>query len=326
MDLNRRGLLAAGALAMASPALAVAGPSAFAAYERATGGRIGVFAENLDTGARLTWRADDRFVMCSTFKASLAALVLTRVDRGQDHLDRMITFTAADLAEYAPVAKDHLAAGALSVAEMCRAAVELSDNTCANLLLARVGGPPALTRFWRALGDTVTRLDHDEPVLNRTPPGEIWDTTSPAAMAGDFRRLIFGDGLSPASRERLTGWMVNCQTGADRLRAGLPKDWRIGDKTGNNGKDAFGDIAVAWTPAGQRLLICAYTRGGSPAPAQVDAAFAAIGRLAARRLAGLPDAPGSRDRLADGAADGSGDHRGGRAEDQQRGRHISERG
>ena len=92
--------------------------------------------------------------------------------------------------------------------------------------------------------------------------------------------------LSPASRERLIGWMVNCQTGADRLRAGLPGDWRIGDKTGNNGKDAFGDIAVAWTPAGQRLLICAYTRGGSPAPAQVDAAFAAIGCLAAQRLAG----------------------------------------
>ena len=160
-SLSGRGLLAASALTVASPALALAGPSPLADYERATGGRIGVFAENLDTGARLTWRADDRFVMCSTFKASLAA---------------------ADLAEYAPVAKDHLAAGALSVAEMCRAAVDLSDNTCANLLLVRVGGPPAMTRFGRAIGDTVTRLDHNEPVLNRTPPGEIWDTTTPAAM------------------------------------------------------------------------------------------------------------------------------------------------
>src|SRR5450432_55876 len=172
MTLDRRTLLAAAPGLAGWPALADAAPFVLDAYERATGGRIGLYVENLTTGAKLTWRADDRFVMCSTFKASLVALVLTRVDRGQDQLDRMIRFGARDIIDdwYAPVAKANLAKGALSVAEMCAGAVEDSDNTCANLLLARVGGPAALTAFWRETGDGVTRLDHDEPLLNRTPP------------------------------------------------------------------------------------------------------------------------------------------------------------
>ena len=284
MHPTRRAVLAAASLTVASPALGADGASPMAVYERATGGHIGVFAANLDTGARVAWRADERFVMCSTFKASLAALTLARVDRGEEDLDRMVPFTAADLAEYAPAARQALAVGALSVGEMCKGAVELSDNTCANLLLARVGGPAAMTRYWRSLGDTVSRLDHTEPVLNRTPPGEVWDTTTPAAMAGNLRRLLLGEALSPTSRARLTGWMIDCQTGANRLRGGLPTAWRIGDKTGNNGKDACGDIAVAWTPAGARVIVSAYTRGGAPTPAQLETAFADIGRLVARRL------------------------------------------
>ena len=284
MILDRRTLLAAGLAAAAGPALAAEPPTALADYERQTKGRIGVFAQNLATGALLTWRADERFVMCSTFKASLAALVLSRVDRGKDSLDAPIRYTAADLQDYAPVAKANLAKGALPVGEMCKAAVELSDNSCANLLLARVGGPAALTAFWRATGDRISRLDHDEPVLNRTPPGQPQDTTTPAAMAGNLRRFVLGQVLSAPSRERLAGWMVDCQTGDNRLRGGLPKAWRIGDKTGNNGKDAAGDIALAWPPAGGPLVICAYTRGGSPTPEQIETVFAEIGRLVGQRL------------------------------------------
>jgi beta-lactamase class A len=284
MTLDRRTLLAAAPVLAGWPALADTAPASLAAYERATGGRIGVYAENLTTGAKLVWRADQRFVMCSTFKASLAALVLRRVDRGNESLEQMIPYGAGDLQDYAPVAKQNLAKGAMSVAEMCKAAVELSDNACANLLLARVGGPPALTRFWRSTGDTFTRLDHNEPLLNRSPPGDPHDTTTPAAMAGNLRRFVLGNVLSPESRQRLTGWMLNCQTGDNRLRAGLPKGWRIGDKTGNNGKDAAGDIAVAWPTSGSQLLICAYTQGGSPTPSQIEAVFADVGRMVAQRL------------------------------------------
>ncbi len=226
--------------------------------------------------------------MCSTFKASLAALVLSRVDRGQDKLEEMISYGAQDLLDYAPVAKENFAKestkGAMSVAEMCKAAVELSDNTCANLLLAKAGGPAALTAFWRSSGDAVSRLDHNEPELNRSPPGDPQDTTTPAAMAGNLRRFLLGEILSQGSRERLTGWMLDCKTGNNRLRAGLPESWRVGDKTGNNGKDAAGDIAVAWPKSGGPTLICAYTQGGSPTAPQLEAVFAEIGRMVGRQL------------------------------------------
>ncbi|MFK4387084.1 class A beta-lactamase [Bradyrhizobium sp. USDA 223] len=285
MLVDRRSLLASFAWLAASPALAGDAPSEFESYERESGGRIGLYAENLATGKKLAWRADERFVMCSTFKASLAANVLARVDRGEEQLAAMIRYGQADLLEYAPVARENLAAGKMSVGEMCKAIVELSDNTCANLLLARIGGPAVLTAFWRSLGDTTSRLDHNEPELNRSQPGDPRDTTTPAAMAGNLRRLVTGEALSPASRTLLTDWMVNCKTGANRLRGGLPAGWKIGDKTGNNGKDASGDIAVAWPKPDTPILIAAYTQGGTPNATQITSAFARIGRMVAERLA-----------------------------------------
>jgi beta-lactamase class A len=284
MILDRRTLLAALPGLAIRPAWAQAAPPALKAYERETGGRIGVHAENLATGAKISWRADERFVMCSTFKASLAALVLARADRGQQGLDRMISYGPNDLLDYAPAARQNLAKGAMSVSDMCEAIVELSDNSCANLLLAEVGGPAALTDFWRSTGDAVTRLDHNEPELNRSAPGDPRDTTTPAAMAGNLRRFVLGEVLSAASRQRLTDWMLNCKTGNNRLRAGLPKDWRIGDKTGNNARDAAGDIAVAWPRPEAPVVIGAYTQGGSPTVAQLETVFSEIGRMVAETL------------------------------------------
>jgi beta-lactamase class A len=283
--MNRRDVLCGTLGLLASPALAQRSPiAALTDYERDSGGHIGVYAKNHRTSVEVSWRANERFVMCSSFKASLAACVLARVDRGQARMDELIAYGAADLMEWAPVAKQNLEKGAMSVGDMCAAAVELSDNTCANALLARFGGPAAVTAFWRSIGDTVSRLDHNEPELNRTPPGDPHDTTTPAAMAGNLRNLILGNTLSPTSREQITTWMLGCKTGDNRLRAGLPKDWRVADKTGNNGKDGFGDIAVTWPTRDEPVVICAYTRGGAPTSRQVDEVFAKIGRYVGTHL------------------------------------------
>ncbi len=285
MSLSRRSVLGASAVLLTGPARAQ-GPLAVADYERQSGGHIGVYAENLKTGKKLAWRADQRFVMCSTFKASLAALTLSRVDRGKEDLERMIAYGAEDLQDfYAPVAKQNLARGRMSVGEMCEAAVELSDNACANLLLASGGGPAALTEFWRSTGDRVSRLDHNEPVLNRSKPGDPHDTTTPLAMAGNLRRFLLGDVLSARSRGRLLNWMIACKTGANRLRGGLPAAWQIADKTGNNGSDAAGDIAMVWPAPDAAIVICVYTQGGMPSAAQLEAVFADIGRAVTQELA-----------------------------------------
>ena len=178
----------------------------------------------------------------------------------------------------------NLARGALSIGEMCKAAVEVSDNTCASLLLSRVGGPAALTTFWRACGDGVSRLDDPEPILNRIPLGDDRDTTTPRAMARNFKRFVLGDVLAPPSRTRLKTWLIGSVTGFNRLRTGLPRNWVVGDKTGNNGEDAAGDVAIVWPALDRPVLVCAYTRGGTPDDRQLRVLFSAIGRTAAREL------------------------------------------
>ena len=284
--MKRRDFLCFGAGLMAGPALGAPVPSAaVAAFEAVSGGHIGIYAENSRTGRRIEWRPDDRFVMCSSFKASLAALILQRVDHREDSLSDRIAFGPNDMQDwYAPVAKANLSRGWMTVGEMCAASVEHSDNTCASLLLKRVGGPAAITSFWRSLGDRTSRLDDPEPILNRTPLGGVRDTTTPRAMANTFKKLTLGGVLSSPSRSTLNGWLVANTTGDNRLRAGLPKAWTTGDKTGNNGRDAAIDLVVTWS-LDAPIIIAAFTRGGSPTPAQFEAVFRAVGQLAVTQLA-----------------------------------------
>lgn len=281
---TRRTFIAASTLTVAQGAWASRAPEFIAAYERETRGLVGVFAMDLASGRQLAWRAHERFAMCSTFKASLAGFALSRVDAGRESLGRAVAFRPQDMLEYAPFAKTRLESGEMTIGEMCKAVVELSDNTCANLLLRELGGPAALTRFWRSLGDGSSRLDHDEPLLNRTKPGNPHDTTTPAAMAHTLRELTVGDALTTASSDRLIEWMVASKTGAKKLRAGLPRDWRTGDRTGSNGADAAGNIAMTWPARGGPIVITAYVQGGQPKAVEQDSLFAQIGRLVAERL------------------------------------------
>ncbi|WP_039903377.1 class A beta-lactamase [Acetobacter tropicalis] len=284
--MRRRHFLWGSSALLAAPAIAgTSAPTVISQYENETGGHVGFYAENTKTGATLGWRTDERFVMCSTFKASLAACVLARVDGGLDALERPLSYTAADIGDlYAPVAKANLAKGQMTIRELCAGAVEQSDNTCANLLLTHIGGPSVLTAFWRHLGDKTTRLDDVEPYLNRTPPGAIQNTTTPRSMAFILQHLVSGPVLSAPSRTILTDWLIRCRTGEHRLRAGFPSAWKIGDKTGNNGKDAAGDIAVIWPHPETSIVVCAYTRGGHPTEQQLSSVFAGIGKLVATRL------------------------------------------
>ncbi len=252
------------------------------AIERDVGGRVGVFALDTGSGRTLAHRADERFAMCSTFKWVLAAAVLGRVDRGELTLDQRVPFGAADLLEHAPITSARVAEGAMTIEALARAAVVVSDNPAANLLLARIDGPAGLTRFARERGDEVTRLDRVELALNENAPGDPRDTTSPRAMVTLMRAVLCGDALSPASRELLIGWLRACETGKARLRAGLPASWTAGDKTGTGTRGAVNDVAIAWPPGRAPVLVAAYLSDGTSDVAALSRAHADIGRLVAR--------------------------------------------
>ena len=288
--IDRRIFLAAGAAALASCTASRRGsmmsrPALSRIKDQlGSGGRLGVAAMNLGTGRAIEFDAHSRYAMCSTFKLPLAAAILEKADRSELSLAEEIPFGPSDLLEYAPVVRAALVRGSLSVAHLCAAAVEVSDNSAANLLLPRVGGPAGFTQFMRRAGDEVTRLDRNEPELNTNLPGDPRDTTTPAAMLGLLRAILVGGVLTPSSRSFLIQWMVNASTGRDRLRAGLPA-WQAGDKTGTGANGANNDIAIAWPPSGPPLLIASYISGGDAPNAARNAAHAAVAREVASALA-----------------------------------------
>nr|6YRS_A Chain A, ancestral beta-lactamase [synthetic construct]6YRS_B Chain B, ancestral beta-lactamase [synthetic construct] len=249
-----------------------------AELEKRSGGRVGVIVLDTATGRRIAYRGDERFPMMSTFKALLAAAVLARVDAGKERLGRRITYSKEDLVDYSPVTEKHVGDG-MTVAELCEAAITLSDNTAANLLLEALGGPAALTAFLRSIGDEVTRLDRWEPELNEAAPGDERDTTMPAAMAATLRTLLLGDALSPASRQQLVDWLVANKTGGKLLRAGLPADWRIGDKSGAGEHGSRNIIAVIGPPGRAPIIVVIYLTESQVDADARDAVIAEVGRL-----------------------------------------------
>jgi beta-lactamase class A len=251
----------------------------FAAIERGIGVRLGVAALDTGTGHRLSYRGAEPFAMCSTFKFLLVAFILKRVDTGTEKLSRRISYSQGDLLEYAPATRAHLAQGWMTVGELCAAAVELSDNTAADLLLEQVGGPAGLTRFIRSLGNRVTRLDRTEPTLNTALSGDPRDTTSPMAMVDSMSKILVGNFLSSACRGQLIRWMEQCSTGERRLRAGFPAGWRAGDKTGTGERGAIGDIAIVCPPTKAPILVAAYLMEGNATGDQRNEAIASVGRV-----------------------------------------------
>lgn len=262
---RRRWLLAAASAPLLAACGAVAGPRRTQALadqltrlEADLGGRLGLCALDTADGSMLTHRADERFAMASTFKAILAAAVLARSAQTEGLLQRVVRYSERDLIQHSPITGRNVAQG-MSVAALCAATVQYSDNAAANLLLEVLGGPAALTAFARTVGDTQFRIDRTEPALNTALAGDARDTTTPRAMAQTLRRLVLGDGLPPPQRAQLTEWLVGNTTGGARIRAGVPAGWTVGDKTGSGSHGAANDIGVVWPPGRAPLVLAVYT-------------------------------------------------------------------
>ncbi|MFH9404206.1 class A beta-lactamase [Streptomyces sp. NPDC017638] len=292
--LLRAGLALTGA-AVAAPAVSATTASAapdsatraaqaeLAELERRYGARLGVHARNVRTGRTVSHRARERFAMCSTFKAFAAAAVLR--DHGdRAPLDRVVYYPPRDILPNSPRTEENLATG-MTVAALCAAAIQYSDNAAGNLLLREVGGPAGLTRFFRSLGDQVSRLDRWEPELNTALPGDLRDTTTPEAIAGSLARLTLGRALAAADRERLVGWLKGNTTSTDRFRKGLPAAWVVADKTGTGDYATANDIGVAWTTRGTPVVLAVLSDKSAPNAPVDQALIADAAAVVARVLA-----------------------------------------
>jgi beta-lactamase class A len=250
--------------------------------------RLGVCFLDAGTGEVTGRRVDERFALCSTFKLPLVAACLREADQRRLDLAEILKYSQADLLPWAPVTGKHIDKGGLSIAALAQAAQELSDGAAANLLVRRLGGPAAVTAKFREMGDEVTRLDRYEPDLGLVLSGDLRDTTSPLAMAQLVRRITTGTVLQPASRQRLLQWMENTRTGSRRLRAGLPADWRSGNKTGTGRAEGTtnkcNDVAITHPPGRSPIVIAAYFDSGEytqQVEARHEAVLSEVGKLAA---------------------------------------------
>ncbi|NTZ87908.1 PenA family class A beta-lactamase [Burkholderia metallica] len=270
------------AAAAAADAIAPAAAAAtLADLERDAGGRLGVCAIDTASGRVIEHRAGERFPFCSTFKAMLSAAVLAQSVERPGLLQQRVTYAKADLVNYSPVSEKHVGAG-MTVAALCEAAIQYSDNSAANLLMKLIGGPSAVTAYARSIGDDMFRLDRWETELNTALPGDPRDTTTPAAMAASLRVLTLGDALPAAQRAQLVAWLRGNKVGDKRIRAGVPAGWAVGDKTGTGDYGTTNDAGVIWpTSRAPIVLAVYYTQTRADARAKDDV-IASVARIVAQ--------------------------------------------
>ena len=285
----RRTLAAFGilvALAIPQPGHGSDSPVVAAArqVEADLGARVGLFIEDTGSGEVWQYRADERFPMASTFKVLACAALLARADAGTENLGRQVEIGQRDLVPHAPVTEARVGER-MSLHALCEATMQVSDNTAANKVLDALGGPAAVTDFARSLGDATTRLDRREVDLNEGAPGDPRDTTAPASMAASLRILVLGEALSAESRAQLTRWLVGNAVGGPLLRAAIPGDWRIGDRTGAGGHGTRGIVAVLWPPRRAPLVVVVYLTGTAASMEARNAAIAAIGTALVETIA-----------------------------------------
>ena len=293
---RRRVLIGSGvavaALAAGTPGQALAAPppdptadQLITGLEQAHGAVIGLFAVNLISGVTISHRAQDPFAMCSTFKTYAVGRVLKMVERGQLVLDQKVLVDPAAVVANSPRTGPR-AGTEMTLSELCQAALQVSDNTAANLLLHTIGGPPAVTAFARSIGDQQTRLDRWETELNSAIPGDLRDTSTPEALGEGYHALLRTEAPGPSTRQLLLDWMRANETSS--MRAGLPPGWTTADKTGSGDYGSANDIGIAWGPDGQHVLLAMMTRSAADDPA-AETLRPVIGELTALVLPRLTE-------------------------------------
>jgi beta-lactamase class A len=255
--------------------------AAFSHLESQYDARLGVYAIDTGTGKTVTHRADERFAYASTSKALLAGAILAKDSTAE--LDQIIKYTQEDLVTYSPITEKHVDTG-MPMREVIAAALQYSDNTAANLMFKHLNGPAGLQKALKDLGDNTTHVDRTEPDLNEATPGDLRDTTTPEAIATDLRKYALEDGLPKDKQELLTGWLKGNTTGAKLIKAGVPAEWTVGDKTGAGSYGTRNDIAVIWPDKGDPIVLAVMSSKTTKDAKYDDALIAAAAQEATKEL------------------------------------------
>ncbi|MEG7859794.1 class A beta-lactamase Bla1 [Bacillus sp. HY001] len=224
----------------------------FSQLEKKFDARLGVYAIDTGTNQTISYRSNERFAFASTYKALAAGVLLQK--NSTEKLNEVVTYTKEDLVDYSPVTEKHVDTG-MTLGEIAEAAVRYSDNTAGNILFHKIGGPKGYEKALRQIEDRVTKSDRLETELNEAIPGDKRDTSTAKAIATNLKDFTVGNALPDQKRNILTDWMRGNATGDKLIRAGVPKDWIVGDKSGAGSYGTRNDIAIVWPPNRAPIII-----------------------------------------------------------------------
>ncbi|WP_429795284.1 class A beta-lactamase Bla1 [Bacillus paramobilis] len=224
----------------------------FSQLEKKFDARLGVYAIDTGTNQTISYRPNERFAFASTYKALAAGVLLQK--NSTEKLNEVVTYTKEDLVDYSPVTEKHVGTG-MTLGAIAEAAVRYSDNTAGNILFHKIGGPKGYEKALRQIGDRVTMSDRFETELNEAIPGDNRDTSTAKAMATNLKDFTVGNALPDDKRSILTDWMRGNATGDKLIRAGVPTDWIVGDKSGAGSYGTRNDIAIVWPPNRAPIII-----------------------------------------------------------------------
>ncbi|MBR3119083.1 class A beta-lactamase [Oceanobacillus profundus] len=225
----------------------------FAQLEKEFDAKLGVYALDTGSGKIIDYQADERFAYTSTFKPLAAGAVLKQ--NSFEELNETVTYTEDDLVTYSPITEKHVDTG-MNLLEISEAAIRYSDNTAGNLLFNELGGPDGLEKAMREIGDNVINSDRTETNLNEAKPGDVRDTSTPKALATSLQAFALDDQLlSESKQDMLLEWLKTNTTGDSLIRAGVPEDWTVGDKSGAGGYGTRNDIGIVWPPDREPIVI-----------------------------------------------------------------------
>ena len=245
--------------------------------EQNLGAKVGVSIYSVSDGYLWHYNGDSRFPLMSTFKTLACAKLLHDVETAKLSIDRSVKIEEQDLIAWSPIT-EKLVGESFSLKQACTAAMVMSDNTAANIVLDGISGPSELTLFMKELGDEVTRLDRIEPHLNEARSGDERDTTTPNAIVKSLGKLLYGEKLSSGSKEQLIEWMAGNKVSDSLLRSVLPEGWSIADRSGAGGFGSRGITAAIWSNEQQPLIVAIYLTQTEASFDERNKAIAKIGR------------------------------------------------
>ncbi|MEX1474843.1 class A beta-lactamase [Enterococcus sp. C78] len=202
--------------------------------------KLGIYSIDTHTKKFFNYNSNQRFAYTSTYKAIAGGILLKNLT--DTELNKRIIFKQEDIVEYSPITQEYINNG-MTLKEIIHAAIAYSDNTAGNILFNELGGPKGFEKELNKMGDTVTQADRYETALNQAVPGDLRDTTTPETFGKIFENLILSSKFEEKSYKFFLKTMIDNTTGNKLIRAGVPKGYEVGDKTGAGSYGTRNDIA-----------------------------------------------------------------------------------